>query len=146
MLPRSKARDAGADYNHFVLKRLTRRDAGKSLLTSLAVAPAISAATRHPLGFQVYTVRNLIPSHARETLRRIAAIGYREAEVVQESNSIVLPLCKEFGIQAISGHFATPLVTGNFDAWKTEFPTGASAGLTWQKVSMTRGRQGLSTW
>jgi sugar phosphate isomerase/epimerase len=122
------------DYNRRVLKRLTRRDAGKSLLTGLAVAPAISAATRHPLGFQVYTVRNLIPDRARETLQRLAAIGYREAEVLQDSNSVVLPLCKEFGIQAVSGHFATPLVTGNFDAWKAQFPQGAPAGMTWQKA------------
>jgi hypothetical protein len=96
-----------------VLERLSRRDAGKTLLTGLTAVPALSAATRHALGFQVYTVRNLIPDHARETLQRVAAIGYREAEVIQDSNSVVLPLCKEFGMQAVSGHFATPLVTGN---------------------------------
>jgi sugar phosphate isomerase/epimerase len=117
-----------------VLKRLSRRDAGKSLLTGLAAVPALSAATRQALGFQVYTVRNLIPDHARETLQRVAAIGYREAEVIQDSNSVVLPLCKEFGIQAVSGHFATPLVTGNFDAWKSQFQHGAPAEMTWQKA------------
>jgi sugar phosphate isomerase/epimerase len=122
------------DYNLPVLKRLSRRDAGKSLLTGLAAVPALSAATRHALGFQVYTVRNLIPDHARETLQRVAAIGYREAEVIQDSNSVVLPLCKEFGIQAVSGHFATPLVTGNFDAWKAQYPHGVPAGMTWQKA------------
>ena len=57
-----------------MLKRLTRRDAGKSLLTSLAVAPAITAATRHPLGFQLYTVRQLIPDHAREALQRLESM------------------------------------------------------------------------
>src|SRR5260221_1626646 len=121
------------DYNRRVLK-LSRRDAGKSLLTGLAVAPALSAATRRPVGFQLYPVRKLIPNHAREALQRVAAIGYREAEVIQDSNSVVLPLCKEFGLQAVSGHFATPLVTGNFDAWKDAFPHGAPAGMTWQKA------------
>ncbi len=121
------------DYNRRVHK-LTRRDAGKSLLTGLAAAPALSAATRRPLGFQLYTVRKLIPGQARETLQRLAAIGYREAEVLQDSNSVVLPLCKEFGLQAVSGHFATPLVTGNFDAWKDSFPQGQPAGMTWQKA------------
>jgi len=121
------------DYNRRVLK-LTRRHAGKSLLTGLAVAPLVAAATRHPLGFQVYTVRKLIPDHAREAVQRLAAIGYREAEVIQDSNRVVLPLCKEFGIQAVSGHFATPLVTGNYDAWKGAFPQGQPAGMTWQKA------------
>jgi sugar phosphate isomerase/epimerase len=142
----SPSRDAHwlrRDYSRRVLKPLTRRDAGKSLLTGLAIAPAISAATRRPLGFQLYTVRKLIPDHARETLQRLAAIGYREAEVLQDSNSVVLPLCKQLGIQAVSGHFATPLVTGNFDAWKGAFPQGQPAGLTWQKAADEAAQAGM---
>jgi sugar phosphate isomerase/epimerase len=130
-------------YNRLVLKRLSRRDAGKSLLTGLAAAPALSAATRRPLGFQLYTVRNLIPAHARETLQRLAEIGYREAEVLQDSNRVVIPLCKEFGVQAVSGHFATPLVTGNFEAWKGAFPQGPPDGLTWQKAVDEAAEAGL---
>ena len=45
-----------------------------------------------------------------------------------------MPLCKEFGIQAVSCHYDTPLVTGNFDAWKSDFPQGRPAGFTWEKA------------
>jgi len=113
---------------------LTRRDAGKSLLTGLAGTPALSAATRRPLGFQLYTVRRLIPGHASETLQRIAQIGYREIESTREFNTVVLPLCKEFGLHAVSTHIETPLVTGNWGAWKDAFPQGQPQGLTWQKA------------
>ena len=114
--------------------KLTRRDAGKSLLTGLAVTPALSAATRRPLGFQLYTVRRLIPDHARETLQRVAQIGYREIESSRADNAVVLPLCKEFGLRAVSAHIETPLVTGNWGAWKDSFPQGQPQGLTWQKA------------
>jgi len=103
-------------------------------MTGLAGTPALSAATRRPLGFQLYTVRTLIPGHARETLQRSAQIGYREIESIREFDTVVLPLCKEFGLHAVSVHVDTPLVTGNWGAWKEAFPLGAPAGLTWQKA------------
>jgi sugar phosphate isomerase/epimerase len=121
-------------YNQLVPDKLSRRDAGKSLLTGLAVTPALSAATRRPLGFQLYTVRKLVPDQARETLQRIAQIGYREIESIRAFNTVVLPLCKEFGLHAVSAHLDTPLVTGNWGAWKDAFPQGAPEGLTWQKA------------
>ena len=114
--------------------KLTRRDVGKSLLTGLAATPALSAATRRPLGFQLYTVRRLIPAHAQETLQRIAEIGYREIESIRAFNTVVLPLCKEFGLHAVSAHLDTPLVTGNWGPWKNDFPQGPPEGLTWQKA------------
>jgi sugar phosphate isomerase/epimerase len=113
---------------------LTRRDAGKTILTSLAAAPALTAATQRPLGFQLYTVRRLIPAHARETLERVAQIGYREIESSRADDGVVVPLCKEFGIHGVSTHVDTPIVTGNWGAWKESFPHGAPAGLTWQKA------------
>ena len=111
----------------------TRRDAGKTLLTGLAATPALTAAAQRPLGFQLYTVRNLIPDHARETLQRIAQIGYREIESMRAFNAVVLPLCAEFGIHPVSAHYETPLITGNYDAWKDEF-ISRPAGLTWEKA------------
>jgi sugar phosphate isomerase/epimerase len=121
-------------YNQLVPDKLSRRDAGKSLLTGLAVTPALSAATRRPLGFQLYTVRKLVPDHARETLQRIAQIGYREIESIRANNAVVLPLCKEFGLHAVSAHLDTPLVTGNWSPWKEAYPQGQPEGLTWQKA------------
>jgi sugar phosphate isomerase/epimerase len=122
---------------------LTRRDAGKTLLTGLAGAPAFSAATKKPLGFQLYTVRQLIPDQARETLQRVAQIGYREIEGSRAFNAVVWPLCKEFGLQPVSAHYETPLITGNFDAWKDEFMAGRPTGLTWEKAVDEAARAGL---
>lgn len=113
---------------------LTRRDAGKTLFTGLAAAPVLSAATQRPLGFQLYTVRRLIPAHARETLERVAQIGYREIETSRADNAVAVPLAKEFGLHAVSTHVDTPLVTGNWDAWKEAFPKGAPAGLSFEKA------------
>jgi len=121
-------------YNQLVTNPLTRRDAGKTLLTGLAAGPVLSAATQRPLGFQLYTVRRLIPAHARETLERVAQIGYREIETSRADNAVVLPLSKEFGLNAVSTHVDTPLVTGNWGAWKESFPKGAPAGLTFEKA------------
>jgi hypothetical protein len=121
-------------YNQLVPDQPTRRDAGKTLLTGLAATTALTGATRRPLGFQLYTVRRLIPAQARETLQRVAEIGYREIETSRADNAVVLPLCKEFGLHAVSTHVDTPLVTGNWDAWKMSFPKGAPAGLTFEKT------------
>ena len=110
---------------------LTRRDAGKSLLTALAAGSALPAATKQPLGLQLYTIRKVLPQHAREALERVAHIGYREIETSRAGNALVLPLCKEFGIKPVSCHFDTPLVTGNYNAWKSDAPP---AGYTWAKA------------
>ena len=125
------------------MPNLTRRDLGKSLVTGAAAAAALPGATKRPLGFQLYTVRNLIPAHARETLQSLAQIGYREAELLPDSNDVTLPLCKEFGINPVSGHFLTPLVTGNFEPWKSDFPQGLPAGMSWQKAVDGAAQAGL---
>ena len=118
-------------YNRLVLNPLTRRDAGKSLLTALAAGSALSAATRQPLGFQLYTIRKILKKHAAEALERLAKIGYKTIETSRAGNSLVLPLCKEFGLQPVGCHFDTPLVTGNYDAWRFE---KLPSGYTWDKA------------
>jgi sugar phosphate isomerase/epimerase len=110
---------------------LTRRNAGKTLLTGLAAGTALPATTQQALGFQLYTIRKVLPDHAREALERVAKIGYREVESIRSFNPVILPLCKEFGIHAVSCHFDTPLVTGNYDAWKVD---GPPPGYTWDKA------------
>lgn len=112
-------------------------------MTGLAAGSALSAATKHPLGFQLYTIRNLVPDHAREALERVAKIGYREIEADGASNGLVLPLAKEFGLAPVSAHYATPLVTGNFAAWKDEYPQGRPAGFTWEKAVDEAAKAGL---
>ncbi len=130
-------------YNRQVPNHLTRRDAGKSLLAGLAASPAAVGATSHPLGFQLYTVRKLIPAQARETLERVAKIGYREVESGRADNAIVLPLAREFGINVVSAHYETSLITGNYPAWKRAFPHGQPQDLTWEKAVDDAARAGL---
>ena len=118
-------------YNRLVPDSVTRRDAGKSLLTALAARSALPAATKQPLGYQLYTIRKILPGQAREAIERTAKMGYRTIESIRADNAVVLPLCKEFGLQPVSCHFDTPLVTGNYSAWKSDRPP---AGYTWDKA------------
>lgn len=120
-------------YNLHVPNPLTRRAAGKSLLTGLAAGSVLSASTKQPLGFQLYTIRNLLPDHASESLERLSQIGYRTIESIGAFNPLVLPLCREFGLQAVSCHYDPPLVTGNWDVWKRDYPNGMP-GMTWEKA------------
>ena len=57
----------------------------------------------------------------------MADIGYREIETLRALHPLVLPLCKEFGLKPISGHYETGLVTGDEKAW---FPQGKPFGWT----------------
>jgi sugar phosphate isomerase/epimerase len=111
--------------------KLTRRQAAALPLAGLAWnAPLHAAAkTKKPLGFQLYTLRNVIsPEKARASLKAVADIGYREIETLRVSHPLILPLAKEFGLKPISGHYETGLVTGNEKAW---FPQGRP--MTWEK-------------
>lgn len=101
----------------------TRRGALASLATFAA------AKTKKPLGFQLYTIRSLMPGNARPALEALAKAGYREIETLRALHPVVLPLCKEFGLKPVSGHFETGLVTGNEKAW---FPQGRPYG--WEKA------------
>jgi len=114
---------------------MNRRAAiAQSLAAGLAARTALNAAAPRTPGFQLYTVRKRMPAQARETLQRIAETGYREIETLRNLDAVVLPLCKEFGIRAVSAHQETAIITGNFEAWKGSFPGGVPAGLTWQKA------------
>ncbi|HKX00487.1 MAG TPA: sugar phosphate isomerase/epimerase [Bryobacteraceae bacterium] len=121
----------------------SRRSILAGTLAAGAAQSMSVAATHRPLGFQLYTVRKLIPDHARETLQGLAQAGYREVECIRPSNSVVLPLCREFGMKAVSVHVETPLVTGNFDAWKMAFPQGRPAGLTWETAVEEAAKDGF---
>jgi sugar phosphate isomerase/epimerase len=70
------------------------------------------------LGVQLYTVRTLIEKELEATLKAIADIGYKEVEVVRSTLAQVGPAARRAGLSPISIHVDTPLVTGNWDAWK----------------------------
>ena len=99
-------------------------------LTALAVAAraaGVSGATKRPLGVQLYTVRSLLPARAPETLRAIAAMGYREAEVVRADATRIVGLAREAGVLPVSMHIEAPFVTGN---WTPHLEAAKAAGYT----------------
>ncbi len=59
---------------------------------------------RRAWGVQLYTVRNQIGTDAAATLKRIAAIGYTELEVLQPTLAVVAPLASGLRITIVSAH------------------------------------------
>jgi sugar phosphate isomerase/epimerase len=76
------------------------------------------AAAPATLGVQLYTVRDQITANAEATLKAIAEIGYKEVEVLRGTLTKVGPLARGLGLSPISVHVDTPLITGQWDAWK----------------------------
>lgn len=84
----------------------TRRE----LLAGLAASGLAFGAKGKPLGVQLYTIRSLVPTKARESMQALAQIGFKEVETVRAIQPIVLPLCKEFGLKPVAGHFDLALI------------------------------------
>jgi sugar phosphate isomerase/epimerase len=68
------------------------------------VPAALLGAFNRPLGVQVYTVRGLLPARGDETLRAIAAIGYREVEIGLVDAKTFAAVLKETGLSATGSH------------------------------------------
>ncbi len=89
--------------------------------TANAKAPAI-------LGVQLYTVRDLIGKEPADTLKAIADIGYKEVEVIRGTLDTVVPLAKADGLNPVSVHVDSVLITGNWDSYQqmvARFPGAA---------------------
>ena len=100
---------------------MTRRDVMR--LAALGGVGALvtrdaQAAAPATLGVQLYTVRDQITDNAEATLKAIAEIGYKEVEVLRGTLAKVGPLARGLGLSPISVHVDTPLITGQWDAWK----------------------------
>jgi sugar phosphate isomerase/epimerase len=83
----------------------------------------------HPLGAQLYTVRNIMPTAAEPTLKSIE-IGYREVETDHASLPRIAPILNNYGLKPVSCHFETPLITGNWKIWKSL----TNQGATWSQA------------
>jgi sugar phosphate isomerase/epimerase len=94
---------------------ITRRTfIGSSLV---AFAPAF-AQTPRSIGVQLYSVRDLVVAQPEKTVHAIAAMGYRELEMIRSQVLPVAPYLKSAQLQPVSLHFETPIITQNWDAWK----------------------------
>ena len=63
-------------------------------------------------GVQLYTVRDQIDRAADATLQAIAAIGYRELEILQATLPTVAPLAKKLGLSMVSAHLDAATIDG----------------------------------
>jgi sugar phosphate isomerase/epimerase len=99
-----------------------------------ACLPAVARSARR-VGVQLFTVRDIVLSRPAETLRAIAAMGYREVEVLRDQLVALAPHLKATGLRPVALHFETPLITGNWDAWKrAEMPPIVPAGVRFEDV------------
>ena len=72
-------------------------------------------------GVQLYTVRDQVRTDAGAALRRVAALGYTDLEVLQPTLGVVAPLARELGLQIVSVHLDAATARGEgFDAFLTE--------------------------
>jgi sugar phosphate isomerase/epimerase len=103
------------------MQEMTRRDVMR--LAALGGVGALmgrhaQAAAPQTLGVQLYTVRQQIETDAAATLKAIADLGYKEVEVLRGTLAKVGPLARGLGLSPISVHVDSPIITGQWDAWK----------------------------
>lgn len=99
----------------------TRREwlaaAAAGVVQSVAAGGLAAGATRRPLGVQLYTVRDQLGDRAAETLKAIAAIGYKELELGRADVARLAPIARDLGLSLASTHLEAPIVTGQWEAW-----------------------------
>jgi sugar phosphate isomerase/epimerase len=101
------------------MKGISRRRLSAAVLGVVASRVRGAARFTHALGAELYTVRNVLPTAADQTLKSIAEIGYREVETDHATLLRIAPLFKQYGLKPVSCHIPTPLITGDWKAWGT---------------------------
>jgi hypothetical protein len=71
----------------------------------LALDAAKKPAWGKPLSVQLYTLRNTLPKDPEGVIKRLAQIGYKEAEVLENHIDQIVPILRANGMTAPSGHF-----------------------------------------
>jgi sugar phosphate isomerase/epimerase len=88
--------------------RPTRREMISAVVASAVhvAASRIEASQPQPgrWGVQLYTVRDLIARDAASTIAAIAAMGYKELEIIQPTLPVVGPLAQKHGLTIVSAH------------------------------------------
>ena len=104
---------------------------------------------QHDIGFQLYTLRSIMAGGAEKVLSGVAAIGYREIEVL----SVELPgikfeetvrLAKNVGLNPVSEHFDAALIVGNAGrAGKAPVTSSLPPGDSWKAAVADAQRLGI---
>ena len=102
----------------------------REMMAALAAAGlALGAKKGKPLGVQLYTIRSLVPTKARESIQALAQIGFKEVETLRAINNVVLPLCKEFGLKPVAGHFDLAMITAQPSGFQKAIDEAQAAGI-----------------
>jgi sugar phosphate isomerase/epimerase len=81
--------------------------------TTVGGTAFLNGQTKRPWGVQLYTVRKLLGDRAGETLKAIAAIGYKEIELFERKDlSTLVPLARNVGLMPVCTHVEASLITG----------------------------------
>ena len=72
----------------------------------------LQAQKKRPLGVQLYTVREVLKTQPEETLKAIAAIGYKEIELGRADLDKLVPIAKSVGLTPVSTHVEVSYITG----------------------------------
>jgi sugar phosphate isomerase/epimerase len=93
------------------LRDWTRREwLGLVATGTLGGMALLQAKGARPLGVQLYTVRNLLGEKAPDTLKAIAAIGYKEVEMFGGNLDTLVPAAKAAGLNPVSVHIDGGLI------------------------------------
>lgn len=71
-----------------------------------------------PLGLQLYSVREMLPTDYEGTLKKIGALGYKQVEAAgfyDKSASQVKQAMQSSGLQCVSSHYPLPALQAKFD-------------------------------
>ena len=89
----------------------SRREFLQATTLAAALGAAGRAAQLKTLGFQLYTVRSLMPQKAQEVLAAIKAAGYQEIEATYALLDGVWPAVQNTGLKPVSIHLDSAMVT-----------------------------------
>ena len=96
-------------------------------MTMAAGSGLFAAGKARTWGVQVYTVRNLLKDKGPDTFKAIAAIGYKEVEILHQGMAEQASQAKAAGLTPVSLHIESPVVTGDWTPW---MPALKGAGVT----------------
>ena len=75
-----------------------------ALMAGDARGGALLQPSNRPWGVQLYTVRDQVEQDAAKVLRSVAAIGYKELEILQPTLPKVAPIARKLGLSMVSAH------------------------------------------
>lgn len=85
---------------------------GLTTLGSFAMKPKVNGKIKHAVGIQLYTLRDAMAADPKGTLKKVAAIGYKQLELASYSNGKFYgfapkefkKIVTDFGMQILSSH------------------------------------------